>query len=287
MNNVINDTVNYLFRAIFATCGQLFILLGPGLFLAFVMNAIAVSVRRLAYQSLGRSIYLGLFGWLGTSVHELGHAIFGLIFGHQIVAMQLFTPHSGTNTLGYVRVRYNPRNMYHQVGKLFVGIGPILFGTGVIYCAFLLLLAPDSLQSLGGSGVAVDSSSAMQNVGAILQNTIELALSILRSLFDPVNLLDWRFYVFVYIAFAVGSSITLSDSDIEGASSGFFMVIVVTFFFNLSTLWLGNFADDFSLYLSRLYGFFYAMMLFVIVLNLLLVTVLGLVVALARPSTRL
>ena len=99
--------------------------------------------------------------------------------------------------------------------------------------------------------------------------------------------MNWRFYLFVYIAFAIGSSITLSDSDIEGASSGFLMVVIMTFLFNVSTLWLGNFADNFSLYLGQLYGFFYAMMLFVIMLNLLLVIVLGLIMALMRPSTRL
>jgi hypothetical protein len=38
---------------------------------------------------------------------------------------------------------------------------------------------------------------------------------------------DWRFYLFLYVAFSVGSSITLSKADVEGAWKGFVAFVVM------------------------------------------------------------
>ena len=61
------------------------------------------------------------------------------------------------------------------------------------------------------------------------------------GLFAVENLTDWRFYLFLYIVFCVGSSITLSPADVKGAGRGFAAFTAVIFLLNLATLWIiGN-----------------------------------------------
>jgi len=48
------------------------------------------------------------------------------------------------------------------------------------------------------------------------------SVSLLREVFSWHNLAAWQFYVFIYLAFAIGSSITLSPPDIKGALKGFY-----------------------------------------------------------------
>ena len=81
------------------------------------------------------------------------------------------------------------------------------------------------------------------------------------------NLTDWRFYLFVYLAFSVGSSITLSPPDIKGAIHGFWFVVGLLFVLNVSTLWLGTYVTDACVRLTRFYGTLYAVMLFTLSLN--------------------
>jgi len=137
--------LSYLWTATLASLIQIGIFLVPGLVLAFILNIESGFVERRALLSMGRGWYLGLFGWLGTIVHELGHAIFCIVFGHKITAMKLFDPDPKTGTLGYVEHSYNSANVYQQVGNFFIGIGPILLGTAIIYFLSYLLLGLNPL----------------------------------------------------------------------------------------------------------------------------------------------
>ena len=47
-----------------------------------------------------RGVYL--VAWLGTPLHELGHALFCLIFRHKIEDIKFFKPDKVNGTLGYV-----------------------------------------------------------------------------------------------------------------------------------------------------------------------------------------
>jgi hypothetical protein len=281
LESLVGNVAGYLVLVVVATAGQIIILLGPCLLLTFLMSMIAGAVQRLACRCMGVPVYLGLFGWLGTAVHELGHAVFHLLFGHRIVEIKLFDPDPRTGTLGYVKSLYKRHSPYQRIGIFFAGIGPILFGTLVIYVSYLFLVQPDIVyaQTVGG-GAGFDTSRPQ--LEAFISGVSRSSLAILGSLFDPANLLNWKFYLFVYIAFAVGSSIQLSGPDIEGAISGFSTLVVFLLLFNLGTIWLGNFASSYFLYFSQFYGFFYAIMIFVLVLNLLVATLLYTVIGLIR-----
>ena len=76
MHDIVHMTLGYLWNAFLLSLQQVFVLVGPGLLFAFMMNYLGGFVQKRSYSLMGRKIYLGLFGWLGTMVHELGHAVF-------------------------------------------------------------------------------------------------------------------------------------------------------------------------------------------------------------------
>ena len=232
------------------------------------MNFEAGFVERRALGTMGRGWYLGLFGWLGTSVHELGHAVFCLIFRHKITRMKLFDPDPGTGTLGYVEHSYNPANIYQLAGNFFIGIGPILLGTAVIYLVsyFLLGLHPfQNTASLQITEIQLDSWNA---IGQLLQNIGTSSLSFLGSIFSWDHFATWQLYVFIYLAFAIGSSITLSPPDIKSTLIGLSVILVLIFIFNLVTVWAGDLTANIFSRTSGYFIVFYAVMFFTLLMNI-------------------
>jgi hypothetical protein len=266
VESIVQHVVNYLVQVTMASIAQLLVLLGPCVLLCIGMSVIASWVRNLACQCFGLHTYLALFGWLGTSIHELGHVVFLLLFRHRIVELKLFAPDAKSGTLGYVRSRYDPRNLYQRIGIFFVGIGPILFGSFVIYLLYWWLVGSQQhvVLSLENTGASLSAT-----LSAFGQQLFEIVKTILASLFRFENLTDWRFYLFAYITFAIGTSISLSSSDIEGAITGFVTLTIALFVFNVATIWIGDFAGSYLLAVSQFFGFFYALVVCLILMNLL------------------
>ncbi len=69
---------------------------------------------------------------IGTPVHELGHAIMCLPFGHRIKKICLWNPKAKNGVLGYVNHTYNKKNIWHRLGCLFISAGPIILGLLVV-----------------------------------------------------------------------------------------------------------------------------------------------------------
>ena len=257
--------------------------MGPALALAFVMNYIAGFVEHRAYRLMGRNLYLGLFGWLGTAVHEMGHALFCIIFRHRIVQIQLFKPDSKTGALGYVKHGYNPRSIYQNVGNFFIGIGPIVLGTVSIFLLSIYLLELDILRT----DITLNSSDlgSWHGLKELAQNVWESLIDTLDQIFSGDNMSSWQFYLFVYLAFCIGSSITLSHADIRGARKGFILLVAIVLCFNFLTIWAGDFATDFCIDLSSSCGTIYAVMLFTLFFNL-IAAVFILILALPSDAVR-
>ncbi|WKB36195.1 hypothetical protein QS257_02860 [Terrilactibacillus sp. S3-3] len=85
--------------------------------------------------------------WIGTPVHELGHAVMCLLFGHKIVEIKFLQIQSTDGTLGYVAHRYDPRSLYQRIGNFFIGIAPLLSGSIAIF-ACMYLFAPESFEAI-------------------------------------------------------------------------------------------------------------------------------------------
>src|SRR5689334_15809698 len=87
----VGQGATYLLNVAGITLAQLLMLGGPGLVLIAVLSWLSGNVAILASRAFGRATYYFLFGWLGTLVHELGHAVVALIFARQIAGFYGFT----------------------------------------------------------------------------------------------------------------------------------------------------------------------------------------------------
>jgi hypothetical protein len=261
--------LDYVLTAGIATISHVLILVGPGLMLAMLMNGLTSFIRRQTCLVMGVPLYLLLLGWLGVVVHEFSHALFCVLFGHEIVEIKFFNFDADGSCSGHVIDRYDGENLYQVIGTFFIGVAPIILGSLVIYGACRYLLGPAVFGSMRLASIDSGAFISLEALGGLLRRIGVGAVSVLSSLFTGENFTDWRFYVFLYIAFSVGSAITLSMADIRGAAKGFFTFVILVFLFNLSTIWLtGRFADSVLVSLSEIYGGFYAIIGFALIMNL-------------------
>jgi hypothetical protein len=265
--------VGYLLRVAGATLAQILILFGPILILVFITSWLASLVTIFSYQVLGMNLYLALFGWLGTSVHELGHALFCPLFAHKIKKISLFSPNRETDSLGVVIHSFNPNSLYERIGNFFIGIGPVILGPLVIFLAAQWLLevnVADSYNQIAKIHFVFNFMGLVNLLWLLVIATFQG----LGSIFNLQNLTHWQFYLFLYIAFAVGSSVRLSWSDVEGTFSGFAAIITAVFLFNFLTLWATEFSVQSFLVVIQILATFYIILGFTIILNLLALAVL-------------
>ena len=90
--------------------------------------------QRLFIRLLGHSGYRATVASsvIGTPIHELGHAVMCLLFGHKIQKLVLWQPHHTDGAFGYVKHSYNARNLYQRMGTLFIGVGlNFIFGVAL------------------------------------------------------------------------------------------------------------------------------------------------------------
>jgi hypothetical protein len=262
------DILSYLRAATLASLIQIGIFLVPGLILALITNYESGFVQRRALLTMGKGWYLRLFGWLGTIVHELGHAIFCLIFRHQITALKLFDPDPETGILGYVEHSYDSTSFYQLAGNFFIGIGPILLGTAIIYLLSYLLLGLNPFKLADNFNIASSQNFSWHASIQIFQILWTSSNSLFREVFSWHNLSTWQLYVFIYLAFAIGSSITLSPPDIKGTLKGFSVIIILIFIFNLATIWAANFTSNVVTGTTDYVSIFYTAMFLVLLLNI-------------------
>ena len=230
--NDINSILEIVKKAAITTAGQLVWLLGLVFVFGFILYLLARMTRTTYSKSVGSKLDIIVTGWIGTPVHELGHAAFCILFGHRITAMKLYDPDPADGTIGYVCHSYSD-SPYHKIGNFFIGIGPILFGSVVLY-ALLYYLIPNNNEVFSSvnvqgkalaSGIHGDIAGTLNALWITAQHTLSL-------LFRSENIFSWKFWVFLYLSMCVASHMELSPPDIKGACSG--LVALVGFFLGLN-----------------------------------------------------
>lgn len=195
---------------------------------AIILVGIAIALlNTLFYFILGRNSR-GLCiatGLIGTPIHELGHAFFCVIFAHKITEIKLFQFHSEDGTLGYVTHSYNPKNIYQRIGQFFIGVGPILFGSGILLLLEFLLARPTffamaSLMEDLSFGMASGVGNYFGLIGSALGQFFAGMFS-LASLRSPL----W--WVFVVLGCMISLHMRLSKPDIKGAMLGLWLTIII------------------------------------------------------------
>ncbi|MGM0626499.1 MAG: hypothetical protein ACQES0_11500, partial [Bacteroidota bacterium] len=235
-----SDILLYLLHALTASLLQLLILPGPLILLAFFLHHISRQVERQSVKLMGVRGYLIAFGWLGTAVHEIGHAIFCLLFGHKITGMKLFSPDKHSGSMGYVNHSYNPKNLYHQIGNFFIGIGPVILGSALLY-AMVWILTGTKITQMTQITFVPENMESLSDMFIVFHHMWNDLTDLLPLLLDAMSRQWWKTLIVLYILFASGSALALSKSDISGAASGLKYIFVLLLIFNLIFLWAGDF----------------------------------------------
>ena len=169
-------------------------------------------------------------GVIGTPVHELSHALFCVIFGHKIEEIKLFQINSEDGTLGYVRHSYNPKNVYQKIGNFFIGIGPILVISGLLYLGAYLLI-PSTVEAVSTGIHAINGQGGISGAFGVLVDTF-------KAFFGAAVTLRWWIFVVVGAFFAL--HMNLSVPDIKGALSGLVFLLLVLLVLNVVLRLIGK-----------------------------------------------
>jgi len=231
----LNSVLEFLKAVAVVTATQLMWILGTLFVFGFILYLLARFTRTTYAKTVGWKLDVVATGWIGTPVHELGHALFCLIFRHKIVEMKLFSPNSTDGTIGYVNHSYDKASIYQRIGNFFIGVGPIIFGAVVLYAALYYLL-PNAKEVMAGIDAQskVMAHANQSSFGAIFDSLRGTAIATLDSLFTWSNFSHLLFWVFLYIAVCVSSHMELSPPDIKGALSG--LITIVLFFLLVNTI---------------------------------------------------
>jgi len=237
---------------LFSTTGlQILAIFGNFIVFGLILYILARYTRHLYVNVLGEKSDIYFTGWLGTPIHELGHAIMCLPFMHKVTEIKLYRPNSEDGTLGYVNHAYNPRNPWALIGNFFIAIGPIIFGSIVIFLLVRFLLPNNeaAIAALHGNNVMLTS---LDNVGNFFVQTGKSSISIISALFSFEHMHQWQFWVFLYICICVSAHMELSPPDLSGLWSGALSIVVILLILNTIFILTGINGNSLLMSLGRL-----------------------------------
>jgi len=234
----------------------------PGLVLTGLMDIVSKRFETVAARVFGRRLYLLLFGWLGTAVHELSHLFMCIVFRHKVDKVRFFILNPADNVMGYVHHRYNPKSLYQSAGNLFIGIAPVFGGA-----LFILLSA-----QIFFPGIFSISDLDVNSSEGLLMNLLKISMLLMVEIVSPANFNDPEYYFFLYIAFCIGSSMKLSRADFKGAKKGLIVVLCSILFVNavaviIDPVWVGT-LSNIVMYISTKLFFVYSLIVIVLFINL-------------------
>ncbi len=237
----------------------------------FIFGLLIHFISQLTFKSLERSFgSKGVYfvAWLGTPIHELGHALFCVIFLHRIVEIKFFKPDPLTGTLGYVSHRWSKTNPWAVLGNFFIGIGPVILGCAVLFTTFYFLI-PDSTRVWDSIIFKVSEMGEGQSMGSYWAVFQSSSLALVKIIFTIPNLTSWQFWVFVYLSICVASNIRLSLSDIKGSLSGLGCIVLLFLLINFLGLITGFGSEKFFPLTASSLGVVYSLFILALIMVLL------------------
>lgn len=226
--------IEFFKTTLIATFSQFIWLFGLLFIFGLILYLLARFTRTTYVKVTGSTLDVFVTGWIGTPIHELGHAILCLIFRHKVTEIKLYSPNNNDGTLGYVNHTYDSKSIYQKVGNFFIGIGPILLGAFVIYWLFYFLV-PNS-QNVFAS-LNTQSKVLIKGIhgefNGIWESLYNSVLITFNTLFSKENFSNYKFWIFLYIAFCISSHMELSPADLKGAWRGLLTIILLFLIINL------------------------------------------------------
>lgn len=227
---------NYLLSALILSLEILFVLS----LLASIFSFLGKKNTFYIYNCFGMN-GLVITGLIGTVVHEFSHMLFCLIFRHEIVEFSLFRPYKSRfdGVMGYVNHSCDRSSPYQMVGNFFIGIAPIIVGTGCMILFMRILLPEEFKATYQTFNQNMAYISNINSIGDSLNIYINIVIAIIHNL-NPFIGHSWpRYIVFIYIMYSITSHMDLSKEDIINSRAGLLVFIILTYLINLIFIVLG------------------------------------------------
>jgi len=234
---------------------QLLGVLGVFFALGFVLSKLQEWTQKNYMRAVGWKGILWT-GWIGTPIHELGHAFFAKIFRHKVTRIALFEPNKETGELGTVEHSYSTYNLYQRIGNFFIGAAPMIFGS-LFLVLMLAFLVPNGREVFAPLRETDSLSTVLNGVW----NT-------LTHLFNKENILEWNFWLFLYISFCIASHIAPSKEDRRGMWNGLIWIVLISLLINALTLLFGKDITQYILHVNNYLGVFIGIFVYALILSL-------------------
>lgn len=204
--------------------------------LPIIVCGLAVSLSdRLFMKLVGRSgrILILITSIVGTPIHELGHAIMCFPFGHKIRNICLWNPKAPGGVLGYVDHTYNKKNFWHRLGSLFISVGPIFLGLGVV-TLIMKICFPSALSEYYASAFGADRS--FMGIFEILAYCVKILPSAVMDTSMPI----WAKIMGGILILCVCMHISLSPTDIKNSMEAIPFYALICLLISLTVMLIGN-----------------------------------------------
>ena len=208
--------VKIIFSSVLLTFSTIGIFIMFGLIYNIIENK---SIKYINYTFGTKGILVT--GIIGTTVHELSHYIMCKIFAHKVRDVKLFTPYKyeSEGVLGYVYHSYSPKSIYQNIGNFFIGIAPMILGTAFIALCFKLLFPDVYIELLNYviELIKYDTGHSINRIFLILKEVLVLFIGMFLSI---DNLLNLKFWIFIFIMCSITSHMSLSSADLKNSRMG-------------------------------------------------------------------
>ncbi|MFA6849528.1 MAG: hypothetical protein WCS30_04190 [Selenomonadaceae bacterium] len=201
---------------------ELMYLLGVVIAAGFLLGIVESFSNQWAYKAWGRSGIL-VTSFIGTPIHEAGHALLCILFHHKITAIKFLDLNPQAETLGYVQHSFDKQSLYQRMGTFFISMGPIFSGTASILF-FLYFLEPDVFQVLQ----KLAANAPLDASGMQLIQWFEYSIKVFYGeIVNFTKLGSWQYGLFLFLAISVSSHIALSTTDLKNMMSGLGVIFCV------------------------------------------------------------
>ncbi|MFD1472032.1 hypothetical protein [Companilactobacillus mishanensis] len=181
-------------------------------FTALIASWLGHVSKGMLVNNLGPNSQL-VVGGLGVAIHESGHALFAIIFGHKVTKIQLLNFHYAQNgTLGSVEHSWRENNIYQRLGNFFIGLAPYYMCSIALYLLQKFLL-----------GTTFDFSGVLQSTDiAQFTSLSKLATSVFDNFMTIFANASWGMIIFYLVLLIMISSTgyDLSDEDFNTVKKG-------------------------------------------------------------------
>lgn len=252
-----------------------------GFFMAIALIIAITNKISSKLLSSGAYIAYNVTGFVGTPIHELGHAFFCVIFGHKIDDIKLYDFHPDDDCLGYVNHSYNSRNIYHVIGNFFISFGPIFFGVAVIYGLLYLLCGNVALEISENISDMKNLSFATLDI-SIIEKVLVINLNNLKDIFNVSNLSSYKWWIFIVLSTMIAMHMKLSAADLKGMIPSVFIIMFFLLIINIVVRFFGaNALNSYNELLIMIFSYIFCFLCISLIFSLITI-IISLFIALIR-----